>query len=137
VRSGGDPERPRFLIRASGSLLDTAEQNDDSGIPLASTPANSFHLEARLRNPRWPVEIGARGGFATARLDVPALVEPAEDWRSLDLFLRFTPKTGPLAGADWTLSANNLTDEYFTIYPAVVPQPGRSLRLAVAYRFGR
>ena len=52
----------------------------------------------------------------------------------MDLFARYAPDEGPLAGMDWTLALNNATDEYYAVFPAVVPQPGRSRRLSASCR---
>ena len=131
--------RSWFRLRATGSVLDT--ENLESGDPLGSAPANALHLAASVRLPRLPLELGGRASFAgdrSASVAASRSTEPAEEtaYRVLDAYLRLTPDSGPLAGLDWTLSLNNLTDAYYAIYPAVVPQPGRSLRLSAAYRFG-
>ena len=52
----------------------------------------------------------------------------------MDLFARYAPDSGPLAGLDRTLALNNATDEYYAVFPAVVPQPGRSRRLSASCR---
>ncbi len=127
-------ERPRFRLRATGSLLDT--ENLESGATLARAPANALHLMAAARAPRLDLEFGGRASLAGARTDTPDLVEDSSGYRVLDLFVRFSPDEGPLAGVDWTIAVNNLTDEYFAVFPAVVPQPGRSLRVSLAYRYG-
>ena len=133
-------ERPRFRLRASGSLLDTEEVT--TGDPLGRAPANALHLMASGRLPRFDLEVGGRATLAGSRTRGLAASRAADadgeapGYRILDLFLRFTPDRGPLAGVDWTLALNNLTDEYYAVFPAVVPQPGRSLRVSAAYRFG-
>lgn len=133
-------ERPRFRMRAGGSLLDTEDLN--TGEPLGRAPANALHLMASARLPSLDLEIGGRATVAGSRargLTASRSAEAGGDapgYRVLDLFFRFTPDRGPLAGVDWTLALNNLTDEYYAVFPAVVPQPGRSLRVAAAYRFG-
>ena len=133
--------RPRFRMRASGSLLDTEDLA--TGAPLGRAPASALHLMASTRIPALAVEIGgratlagsrSRASLAAARSGVPPGDAPS--YRVVDLFLRFTPDEGPLAGVDWTLAVNNFTDAYYAVFPAVVPQPGRSLRIAAAYRFG-
>lgn len=133
-------ERPRFRMRASGSLLDT--ENLDTGEALGRAPANALHLMASTRLPSLDLEVGGRATLAGSRTRGLAASRSAEadgespGYRVLDLFLRFTPDSGPLAGVDWILAVNNLTDEYYAVFPAVVPQPGRSLRVSAAYRFG-
>lgn len=133
-------DRPRFRMRASGSLLDT--ENVETGETLGRAPANALHLTASTRIPSLDLEVGGRATVAGSRTRGLAASRAAEadgeaaGYRILDLFLRFTPDSGPLAGVDWTLALNNLTDEYYAVFPAVVPQPGRSLRIAAAYRFG-
>ena len=135
-------ERPPFRMRATGSLLDTEDL--ETGAPLGRAPANALHLMASARLPSLALEVGGRASFAGTRQRTPEAArtaagdsgEQAPSYRVLDLFFRFAPDSGPLAGVDWTLALNNLTDEYYAVYPAVVPQPGRSLRLSAAYRFG-
>jgi len=133
-------ERPRFRMRASGSVLDT--ENLDTGEALGRAPANALHLMASTRIPSLDLEVGGRATLAGSRSRGLAASRSADadgeapGYRVLDLFLRFTPDGGPLAGVDWTLALNNLTDEYYAVFPAVVPQPGRSLRVSAAYRFG-
>ena len=133
-------ERPRFRLRASGSLLDTEEVT--TGDPLGRAPANALHLMASGRLPRFDLEVGGRATLAGSRTRGLAASRAADadgeapGYRILDLFLRFTPDRGPLAGVEWTVALNNLTDEYYAVFPAVVPQPGRSLRVSAAYRFG-
>ncbi len=135
-------ERPRFRMRATGSVLDT--KNVATGNPLGRAPANALYLMASGRIPSLDVEIGGRAtltgsrtrGLAASRTSDPGADAEAPSYRVLDLFFRFTPDSGPLAGVDWTLALNNLMDEYYAIFPAVVPQPGRSLRVSAAYRFG-
>lgn len=135
-------ERTRFRLRATGSLLDTEDLA--SGAPLGRAPANALHLSASTRFPALALELGGRASLAGARSADLAAARSANptsgegsSYRVLDLFLRFRPENGPLAGADWTLALDNLTDEYYAVYPAVVPRPGRSLRISAAYRFGR
>ena len=133
-------DRPRFRMRASGSVLDT--ENVETGEALGRAPANALHLMASTRVPSLDLEVGGRATLAGSR--TPGLAASrstdadgeAPGYRVLDVFVRFTPDSGPLAGVDWTLALNNLTDEYYAVFPAVVPQPGRSLRIAAAYRFG-
>lgn len=136
-------QKPRFRLRATGSLLDT--ENLETGHPLGRAPANALYLMASGRIPSLDLEIGSRATFAASRtqagLAATRSADPASEgdvpsYRIVDLFLRFSPDQGPLAGVDWTLALNNLTDEYYTVFPAVVPQPGRSLRISAAYRFG-
>lgn len=133
-------DRPRLRLRASGSVLDT--ENVETGEPLGRAPANALHLMASTRIPSLDLEVGGRATLAGSRTRGLAASRSADaageapGYRVLDLFLRFTPDSGPLAGVDWTLALNNLTDEYYAVFPAVVPQPGRSLRIAAAYRFG-
>lgn len=127
-------DRPRFRMRVAGSLLDTEEVG--SGLSLARAPANRLHLSASTRMPSLDLELGGRMSLVGARTEVPELVEESPGYRVLDLFLRYTPTRGPLSGVDWTLALDNLTDQYFAVFPAVVPQPGRSLRISAAYRFG-
>ena len=133
-------DRPRLRLRASGSVLDT--ENVETGEPLGRAPANALHLMASTRIPSLDLEVGGRATLAGSRTRVLAASRSADaggeapGYRVLDLFLRFAPDSGPLAGVDWTLALNNLTDEYYAVFPAVVPQPGRSLRIAAAYRFG-
>ncbi len=127
-------DRPRFRLRLSGALLDTG--NRDSGIALASAPASAAHLLLSGKIPSLSLEIGGRASVAAARSEVPDQVEPTEGYRVFDVFARFRPESGPLRGADWTIALNNLTDSYFAIHPAVVPQPGRSFRISAAWRLG-
>ena len=135
-------QKPRFRMRASGSLLDTEDLA--TGDALGRAPANAFHLMASTRIPALDLEVGGRASFAGTRtrgLAASRSADPSSDaeapgYRVFDLFLRFTPDQGPLAGVDWTLAVNNLTDQYYAVFPAVVPQPGRSLRVSAAYRFG-
>ena len=133
-------DRPRFRMRASGSVLDT--ENVETGETLGRAPANALHLMASTRIPSLDLEVGGRATLAGSRTRGLAASRSADaageapGYRVLDLFLRFAPDSGPLAGVDWTLALNNLTDEYYAVFPAVVPQPGRSLRIAAAYRFG-
>ncbi len=127
-------ERPRFRARVSATVLET--RNLDSGIPLASAPASAAHLQLSGRLPSLSLEIGGRATVAAARTDVPDDVEPTEGYQVFDLFARFRPEDGPLGGADWTLAVNNVIDELFAIHPAVVPQPGRSLRISASWRLG-
>ena len=133
-------DRPRFRMRASGSVLDT--ENLETGDTLGRAPANALHLMASTRLPSLDFEVGGRATLAGSRtrgLAASRAAEADEDapgYRVLDVFARFTPTSGPLAGVDWTLALNNLTDEYYAVFPAVVPQPGRSLRISAAYRFG-
>ena len=136
----GSSTGPRFRMRASGSVLDT--ENLDTGEALGRAPANALHLMASTRFPSLDLEVGGRATLAGSRTRGLAASRSADadgeapGYRVLDLFLRFTPERGPLAGVDWTLALNNLTDEYYAVFPAVVPQPGRSLRVSAAYRFG-
>ncbi len=127
-------ERSRFRLQATGSVLDT--EDAATGAPLSRAPANAMHLSASTRLPSIGLELGARASFAATRNLSAEDGENAPGYRVMDLFLRFTPDRGPLAGVDWTLALNNLTDEYYAVYPAVVPQPGRSLRISASYRFG-
>lgn len=136
-------QRSRFRMRATGSLLDT--EDIATGNPLGRAPANALYLMASGRFPSLDLEVGgratfagsqSRAGLAATRSANPAAEGDVPAYRVLDLFLRFTPDQGPLAGVDWTLALNNLTDKYYAIFPAVVPQPGRSLRVSAAYRFG-
>ena len=130
-------------MRATGSVLDT--ENSATGEPLGRAPANALHLVASTRIPALDLEIGGRAtvaasrsqpGLAASRSADPSPDAAAAGYRVFDLFLRFTPHRGPLAGVDWTLAVNNLADRHYAVFPAVVPQPGRSLRLSAAYRFG-
>ena len=127
-------ERRRLRFRVAGSLLET--EDTATGVSLARAPADRLDLSLSARLPSLDLELGGRAILAAARTGVPDLVEEGAAYRVFDLFLRYTPEGGPLAGVDWTVALNNLTDEYFAVFPAVVPQPGRSLRLAAAYRFG-
>ena len=137
-------QKPRFRMRASGSFLDT--EDFATREPLGRAPANALHLMASTRIPALDLEIGGRASFAGSRTRAglsatrssdPSLEEgDAPSYRVVDLFFRFTPDQGPLAGVDWTVALNNLTDQYYAVFPALVPQPGRSLRVSAAYRFG-
>ncbi len=127
-------DRSRVRARVSGTLLDT--ENRDSGLALASTPASTVHLMVSGKIPSLSLEIGGRAHLAAARNEVPDQVEPTAGYRVFDLFARFSPGDGPLGGADWTIALNNLTDTPFAIHPAVVPQPGRSVRISAAWRLG-
>ena len=136
-------DRPRFRLRVTGSLLDT--EDVETGHPLGRAPANALYLMASTRIPRLDLDVGgratlaaarARAGLAATRSADPGLEGDAPAYRVLDLFLRYRPDEGPLAGVDWTLAVNNLTDQYYAVFPAVVPQPGRTLRISAAYRFG-
>ena len=133
-------DRPRLRVRASGSLLGTEDL--ETGEALGRAPANAVHLMASTRIPSLDLEIGGRASVAGSRIRDLAASRAADadpdapGYAVFDLFARFTPEDGPLAGVDWTLALNNLTDRYYAIFPAVVPQPGRSLRIAAAYRFG-
>lgn len=128
-------ERPRLRMRLNGSLLDTVEEA--GGLTLANAPANSLYFHLSARAPALGLELGGRVTVAGERREIPAGVEESDGYRVVDVFARYRPDDGPLSGMDWTLSLNNATDEYFAVFPAVVPQPGRSLRLSAAYRFGR
>lgn len=128
-------ERPRLRMRLNGSLLDTVD--DASGLTLGNAPANSAYFHLSARSPALGLELGGRVLLAGERREIPAGIEESDGYRVVDVFARYRPDGGPLSGMDWTLSLNNATDEYFAVFPAVVPQPGRSLRLSAAYRFGR
>ena len=128
-------ERPRLRMRLNGSLLDTVEEA--GGLTLANAPANSLYFHLSARAPALGLELGGRVTVAGERREIPAGIEESDGYRVVDVFARYRPDDGPLSGMDWTLSLNNATDEYFAVFPAVVPQPGRSLRLSASYRFGR
>ena len=128
-------ERPRLRMRLNGSLLDTVDEA--SGLTLGNAPANSAYFHLSARSPALGLELGGRVLLAGERREIPAGIEESDGYRVVDVFARYRPDDGPLSGMDWTLSLNNATDEYFAVFPAVVPQPGRSLRLSAAYRFGR
>lgn len=128
-------ERPRLRMRLNGSLLDTVDEA--GGLTLGNAPANSLFFQLGVRAPAQGLELGGRVLLAGERREVPAGIEESDGYRVVDVFARYRPDDGPLSGMDWTLSLNNATDEYFAVFPAVVPQPGRSLRLSAAYRFGR
>ncbi len=127
-------DRPAFRARVSGSLLDTEER--ESEVALASAPANALHVTLSGKIPALALEIGGRASLAAERSEVPDQVEPTAGYRVFDVFARFRPDSGPLGGTDWTLALNNVTDAFFAIHPAVVPQPGRSLRISAAWRLG-
>lgn len=133
--AGALVERPRFRIRLNGSLLDTLDRDGET--TLANAPANSLYLLAGARAPSLGLEAGARILVAGERRQLPEGIEESGGYRVVDFFARYAPENGPLAGMDWTLALNNATDEYYAVFPAVVPQPGRSLRLSAAYRFVR
>ena len=133
--AGALVERPRFRIRLNGSLLDTLDRDGET--TLANAPANSLYLLASARAPSLGLEAGGRILVAGERQGLPEGVEESGGYRVVDFFARYAPESGPLAGMDWTLALNNATDEYYAVFPAVVPQPGRSLRLSASYRFGR
>ena len=58
-------ERPRFRMRASGSVLDT--ENLDTGEALGRAPANALHLMASTRLPSLDLEVGGRATLAGSR----------------------------------------------------------------------
>lgn len=133
--AGALVERPRFRVRLNGSLLDTLDRDGET--TLANAPANSLFLLASARAPSLGVEVGGRLLVAGERRELPEGIEESGGYRVVDFFARYAPDEGPLAGMDWTLALNNATDEYYAVFPAVVPQPGRSLRLSASWRFGR
>ena len=133
--AGALVERPRFRVRLNGSLLDTLDRDGETS--LANAPANSLYLLASARAPSLGFEVGGRVLVAGERRELPEGIEESGGYRVVDFFARYAPDEGPLAGMDWTLALNNATDEYYAVFPAVVPQPGRSLRLSASWRFGR
>ena len=133
--AGALVEGPRFRVRLNGSLLDTLDRDGET--TLANAPANSLYLLASARAPSVGFEVGGRLLVAGERRELPEGIEESAGYRVVDLFARYAPDEGPFAGMDWTLALNNATDEYYAVFPAVVPQPGRSLRLSASYRFGR
>ena len=85
-----------------------------------------------------PSSVGGRlGPVAGERRGRSQGIEESDSCRVVDLFPRYAPDSGPLAGMDRTLALNNATDEYFAVFPAVVPRPSRRRRLTASYRFGR
>ena len=124
-----------YLFAAlTGFTLDGDNRDTDEG--LGSIPQDSFTLRLEGKLPdRW-LRFGGRLTVADAQTDVPtdSIATPA--YETLDLFVSWAPQAGRLDGVRFTLGVDNVWDEDFTVHPNAIAQPGRSVRLTAAYRFG-
>lgn len=87
-----------------------------------------------MRAPGAPSLAFEVGGRLAGRRGLSQGIEDSDGCRVVDLFARDAPDSGPLAGMDRALALNNTADEYNAVFPAVVPQPGRSRCLAASCR---
>ncbi len=125
---------PQLTLSISGHLING--ENKDTGVGLASILQNRIASRAEWR---WP-NIGLRTGVKVVatfdRTDVPSDVEPGVGYQTVDLYGVWAPAVGPLAGASFALNLDNLNDAEYSVHPALIRQPGRSIRLSATYQFG-
>ena len=124
----------RLTLSVSGHLVDG--ENQDTGIGLASILQNRIASRAEWRWPILNVRAGVKVVATFDRTDVPSDVEPGVGYQTVDLYGTWSPTDGVLQGATFGLNLDNINDAEYSIFPAVIRQPGRSIRLSASYQFG-
>ncbi len=124
----------RLTLSVSGHLVDG--ENQDTGIGLASILQNRIASRAEWRWPILNLRAGVKVVATFDRTDLPADVEPGIGYQTVDLYGTWTPAEGVLQGATFGLNLDNINDAEYSIFPAIIRQPGRSIRLSASYQFG-
>ncbi len=124
----------RLTLSISGHVVNA--ENDETGEGLGSILQNRIASRAEWRWPSLDVRTGVKVVAAFDRTDVPAGVDAGVGYQTVDLYGVWSPSDGALEGATFALNLDNLNDAEYSIFPAVIRQPGRSVRLSATYQFG-
>jgi hemoglobin/transferrin/lactoferrin receptor protein len=116
----------------TATLLDGSRRDIEA--PLGSIPQDRFTAQMTGQWPGSTLTLGGRVSHATARDDVPEGSVTGEAFTTVDMFAEWAPTAGLLRNTRITLGLDNLLDETFSVYPTLINQPGRSVRLSFAYR---
>jgi hemoglobin/transferrin/lactoferrin receptor protein len=127
-------DSPYLFVAVSGFTV--YGDNRETGQGLGSIPQDSVTLRLTGKLPRYALQFGARSTIASAQTDVPEASVTTGAFETVDLFASWSPVSGPIKGSVVTLGVDNLFDEIYSVHPTVILQPGRSVRLTLAHRFG-
>ncbi len=122
-----------FFASVSGHVIDG--DNRDTGEGLASIPAKRLNMRLERKLPAQNLRIGFQATLGDSKTGGPAGTLATPAYETGDLYLSWAPEKGILAGMRLTARIDNIWNENYTIHPSAVPQPGRSFRLSIGYRF--
>lgn len=127
-------DSPHLFFAVSGFTVDG--DNRETGQGLGSIPQDGVTLRLIGKLPSFGLQLGARGTIASAQSDVPEESVTTSAFQTVDLFANWAPASGLIKGSVVTIGIDNLFDETYSVHPTVIHQPGRSVRLTLAHRFG-
>lgn len=124
--------RAALTAALTATVLDGSRRGIDAA--LGSIPQDRYTAQLSGQWPGSDFSMGGRVSHADARDDVPEGSVAGEAFTTVDVFAEWAPSAGLLRNGRITLGIHNLLDESYSVYPTVIKQPGRSVRLSLAYR---
>jgi len=126
-------ETERLALRASYATLRGRDRA--TGTFLGLLLPDTFYINTALRWPSLDLKTGLRAEIAETmrRVNDPGQIRPG--FEKIDIYVSWTPSSGPLAGFRMDFGLDNLSDATFSRVAAGASAPGRNIKLAIGYRF--
>lgn len=122
-----------FFARAAYSYI--KGEDEETGEPLTSIPAQNLALTLGGRMIDYGVEYGWRGRFA-ASADTGFTGEPTPGYGVHDIFASWKPTDEKYAGFEARFAVENLFDKFYRNNLAGTDAKGRTFKITLAKQFG-
>lgn len=109
-----------WFVGLTGQWLDG--ENETTGTPLASIPANRITTTLGLRSPDRKLLMQVKWAAVSARTDVPSTYIPLESYNLVNFYLGYQPTPDITA----SFGIDNLLDEYYLPYAVLRSDPTSS-----------
>ncbi|WP_371056295.1 TonB-dependent receptor domain-containing protein [Rhodosalinus sp. K401] len=121
-----------WFANAAYSLV--RSEDESTGETLTDTPADTLSLTLGTRLPERDLRLGWRGNWANSITTASAETN-GDSYVTHDLFLDWTPDSGPLEGMTVNLAVENVTDATYRPNLQLDNAPGRTFKIALTKEF--
>ncbi|MDP3854099.1 TonB-dependent receptor domain-containing protein [Phenylobacterium sp.] len=122
-----------LFARAGLAMIDG--ENEITGLPLNTIPADELDLTVGYRFAERGVTLGWRGEFAADQEEVATAALRTGGYGVHNLFLTWKPQDGALEGLEVRLAVDDLLDKQFRRHLSSLDAEGRTFKFALARTF--
>ncbi len=113
----------------------TRGKNVGSGNELVSIPADQWVVHLGWRSKAQGLRMGWRTTFTSDQDKVPEGTGTTDSYNVHDLYTSWQPITGKWSGLNLNFGIDNISDKKYRRHLSVINEPGRNVKVALAYTF--
>ena len=121
-----------WFANAAYSLV--RSEDESTGETLTDTPADTLSLTLGTKLPERGLRLGWRGNWANS-ITTASAETSGDSYLTHDLFLDWTPDSGPLEGMTVNVAVENVTDATYRPNLQLDNAPGRTFKIALTKEF--